>query len=174
MKIPLTKIVHGSLVTSWCCWEYPSHPDGCGNYLDKKWCPPQAPMFPNILDVSNYKSKDYGDMTITELREDKDPTMWLFYKEFNIGEWVNGFLEAHPSRSEKQARIPYLWQDKVYKQVYSEAMAFSWTLGKPSQLLERPEATGVNLFSTIRVNGGPVLKRNPKQKLYLMCILGLV
>ena len=131
-------------------------------------------MFPCLFDVSNYRIKEYGDMAIMELKEGESPTMWLFYEEFNIGKWVDDFLEKHPTRSVKQARIPYLWQGKIYKKVYAEANAYKWALGRPSQLLERPEANGVNLFSTCRVNGGPVLERNPEKKLYLMGLLGLV
>ena len=71
-------------------------------------------------------------------------------------------------------RDSYLWQDKIYKKVYAEAMAFSWTLGRPAQLLKRPEANGVNLFSTSRLNGGPLLESNPQQRLYLMAILGAI
>lgn len=131
-------------------------------------------MFPDLIDISSYKFRDYGEMTIMKLRKGKDPTMWLFYQEFDIGKWVEEFLEKHPTRTEKQARIPYLWQRKIYDKVYAEANAFSWTLGKPAQLLKRPEANGVNLFSTCRVNGGPILESNPQKKIYLMAILGLV
>lgn len=173
MKIPLSKIVFGSFFTSWCVCAYPNHPDGCGNYLKKKWCPPFAHLFPCRLSTRNYEYTLYDEgLDILKLREGEEPTMWLFYTEFDLGEWARNLQKEHPWLSDRQVRIPYLWQDKVYSTLYSEANLYQWTVSKPCQLLKRPEANGVNLFSTSRINGGPVLEKNPQEKVYMMAILG--
>ncbi len=175
MRIPLSTISYGPLVQTWCLCEYPNHPDGCGNYLEKDWCPPQVPVFPTMVDISSYKiiRGHNQEMFTLRLRPGELPSMWLFYKSFDLEEWARKLQELHPSRSDAQARIPYLWQKKTYDAVYAEAEYFRWTLEKPSTLIRRPEANGVNLFATCRVNGGPQLERNPRDIVYLMAMVGL-
>ena len=176
MRYPISIISYGPLVTSWCLCEYPNHPDGCGNYYDKDWCPPKAPLFPEGLDTSSYDithGHNY-EMFLMKLKPGMEPTMWLFVQHFDLKGWVKKLRAANPSMSDAQARIPYLYNNRVYRQVYAEAKAFRWTMGKPTILLRRPEANGVNLFATSRVNGGPQCKKNPRDDAYFMAILAEV
>lgn len=175
MRLPLSIVSYGPSVTNWCCLPYPNHPDGCGNYLDKDWCPPAAPLFPHGLDISNYDTiRGHNDeMFLLKLKNNKEPTMWLFIRKFDLGSFARNLQEKHPSRSDKQARIPYLWHTKIYEKVYAEAQEYRWKVNKPTILLKRPEANGVNLFATCRVNGGPQLEKNPQETVYMMAILAL-
>ncbi|KKN47911.1 hypothetical protein LCGC14_0658100 [marine sediment metagenome] len=174
MQLPLSTISYGPLVTSWCCWEYPNHPNGCQNFYDKEWCPPKVEEFPAGVDVSNYNlTRGHNDeMFLLRLKPGLEPTMWLFIRHFNLKGWVKGLRKEHPQMSDNQARIPYLYNDKVYSQIYADAEAYRWGVSRPTILLRRPEANGVNLFATCRVNGGPQLERNPRNDVYFMAILG--
>ena len=173
MRLPLSIISYGPLVTSWCYLEYPNHPDGCPNYCDKDWCPPKVAEFPAGADVSSYNViRGHNDeMFLLKLKTDMEPTMWLFIRHFNLKAWVKKLRDKHPKMSDAQARIPYLYHDRVYTQIYADAERFRWTLGCPTILLRRPEANGVNLFATSRVNGGPQLEKNPQDDVYFMGIL---
>ena len=173
MRRPIYTISYGLTVRNWCGLEYPNHPDGCQNYFDKDWCPPKVKEFPAGADISSYNLiRGYNDeMFLLRLKPWLTPTMWLFIRHFNLKGWVKGLREEHPKMSDAQARIPYLYHDRVYSRVYADAEAFKWTIGCPAILLKRPEANGVNLFATSRVNGGPQLEKNPRDDVYLMAIL---
>lgn len=176
--VALRIISYGPLVRLWCLKPYPRHPDGCGNHCDKSWCPPQAPIFPEMFDVSNYsviggEQRGKGRyMRLLKLRHGEDPTLWLFIEPFNLGEWVRGLRKRNPNMSDAQARIPYLYQDRVRKKLEAKTNSFRW--GKPysMEILMRPEANGVNLFATLRVNTGFQLERNPKEMVYFISMIG--
>ena len=176
MRLPLSTISYGPLVRSWCYLEYPNHPEGCQNYLEKDWCPPKVEEFPAGADISNYNLiRGHDDeMFLLRLKPGLEPTMWLFIRHFDLAGWVKKLRDAHPRMSDAQARIPYLYHDRVYNRIYADAEAFRWGLGKPAILLRRPEANGVNLFATSRVNGGPQPEKNPQVDAYFMAILAEV
>lgn len=173
MRLPLSTVSYGPLVTAWCLCEYRNHPDGCPNYGDKDWCPPQAHEFPSGVDISNYNViRGHNDeMFLLRLKPGMEPTMWLFIRRFDLKGWVKKLRDANPKMSDRQARIPYLYNDRVYRQIYADAESYRWTLGKPTILLRRPEANGVNLFGTSRSNGGPQLQKNPVDDAHFMAIL---
>jgi len=173
IQLPLSIVSYGPLVTSWCYLEYPNHPDGCPNYLEKDWCPPTVAEFPTGADVSNYDMiRGHNDeMFLLKLKPDMAPTMWLFIRHFNLKDWVKRLRDEHSFMSDAQARVPYLYHDRVYNRIYADAESFKWSLGRPAILYRRPEANGVNLFATSRVNGGPQPKKNPQDDVYLMAIL---
>ena len=174
MRLPISTISYGLTVRNWCFLEYPNHPDGCQNYLDKDWCPPKVAEFPAGIDISSY-DETHGhnyEMSLLRLKPGLEPTMWLFIRHFDLQGWVKGLRKEHPQMSDNQARIPYLYNDKVYRQIYADAEAYRWVVGRPTILLRRPEANGVNLFATCRVNGGPQLEKNPRNDTYFMAILG--
>ena len=77
MRLPLSTISYGLTVRNWCCLEYPNHPDGCQNYLDKDWCPPKVKEFPAGADVSSYNLiRGHNDeMFLLRLKPGLSPTM---------------------------------------------------------------------------------------------------
>ena len=175
MMFPLSIISYGPLVREWCKLEYPRHPEGCPNENDKFWCPPKVQVFPEMVNTERYNiiRGHNGQMFLMRLKPGEEPSMWLFVKRFDLGAWVKKFLEKNPGRSDAQARIPYLWHTKIYRTLYADAELFRWTLESPSILIMRPEANGVNLFATCRVNGGPQLEKNPRDIVYFLAIVGL-
>lgn len=146
---------------------------GCPNYDDKEWCPPRISAFPGKIDTSNYETFEgyNAEMFLLRLKKGMRPTMWLFVKRFNLKGFADNLQAKNPGLSDAQARIPYLWHGKIYKEIYTVAEKFRWTVDKPTILLKRPEANGVNLFATCRVNGGPQLKKNPRDIVYLMAMV---
>lgn len=177
--IALRIISYGPLVCLWCLKSYPRHPDGCGNYCDKSWCPPQAPVFPDMFDVSNYNiiegGYSHGDanrMHLLKLKPGEDPTLWLVIEPFNLGEWVRKLRAKTPSMSDAQARIPYLYQDRVRRRLEAKTQSYRWVRSFPMEILMRPEANGVNLFATLRVNSGFQLEKNPMEMVYFISMIG--
>lgn len=148
MIIPLGKVVHGEFYTSWCLLPYPGHPDGCPMYGTRDECPPYAPLFEAVV----------------------EPPFYLAVQEFDLEGWVKKLQAEHPSRSEAQCRIPYLWQGKVKRELLAEANKFLWTF-PGGVILERPEANGVNLFATCRLQGME-LEKNPQKVVKVMMIIG--
>ena len=66
-------------------------------------------------------------------------------------------------------RNPRYWQKGVTNKILNEARAFLW--GFPEGfVLTRPEANGVNLFSTCRIHGIK-LERNPQVIVKKMMII---
>lgn len=175
MRLPLSIVSYGPLVRTWCGLEYPGHPEGCTNYLEKDWCPEQASEFPVNFDTSHYQLiRGHNDeMFLLRLKKGQVPTMWLFIEEFDLKAFVKGLRKKHDHLSDAQARIPYLWHTKVYNRVYARCQKFRWTIGQPTDLLKRPEANGVNLFATCRANGGPQLEKNPRDTVYMMAMVGI-
>lgn len=172
-RIPLAIISYGPLVREWCKLEYPNHTEGCQNEGDKNWCPPKVQAFPEMVSTERYNiiRGHSGEMFLLKLKPGELPTMWLFLRRFDLKAYAEALQKRHPSRTDAQARIPYLWHGKVYDAVYADAERFRWYLKNPSVLIRRPEANGVNLFATCRVNGGPQLEKNPQDIVYLMAMV---
>jgi len=173
--IPLKTISYGPLVSAWCLCTYPNHQDGCKWYLGRESCPPQAPEFPTMYDTSNYYTitGHNAEMFMLRLKPGREPTIWFGVREFNLGQWVKTQKEKHPHRSDKQIRIPYLWQPKQEKKLAAEMQIERWTRSYPTEVLIRPEANLVNIFGTMRAHGHP-LEKNPKDRIQLVAMIGKV
>lgn len=178
--IPLKTVSYGPLVTSWCCWEYPRHPNGCGNYADKEDCPPYALLFPSMFDVSNYEIIEGhgGEMFLLKLKRGREPTLWLAYELFDMRAWIEKLQKDNDKISEAQCRIPYLWQPKAEKRLETKIQSFRWGKPFPTDYLLRPEANGVNLFGTWNANakpyGHPPMDKNPEDEIRLLGMLGKI
>jgi hypothetical protein len=111
-------------------------------------CPPDAPLFDELV----------------------EPPFYLVLQEFDLEKWVKSLKEKHSGMTEAQCRIPYLWQGRVRKSLLAEANKFLWSFPR-GVILEKPEANGVNCFSTCRLHGVK-LEKNPQKIVKIMMIIG--
>jgi len=142
----LDDVIIDSRVRGWCKLPYPNHPRGCPNYGKRAVCPPQAPLFKNIL----------------------NPPFLLIGVRFNLGEWAERMKKRHPDWSDRQARCCLYWQGKVRKRLREECER----LASNNQIIcYTPEAMGVHVFETC-FHVGITLERNPQKFVWKIAIIG--
>lgn len=132
----------------WCRLPYPSHKKGCPNY-GKEGCPPNIPDFNDIV----------------------NPPFKLVAVKFDLKEHAKKMKEKHPDWSERKARCVLYWQKKLNKKLREESEKIASEI-KNSKIVHRPEAYGVNLFTTCR-KFGLKLKKNPQETVWKMTIIGI-
>ncbi len=179
ITLPLEAVVYGPRVSLWCLCSYPRHPDGCNNYGRKEICPPKVRVFPSMFDVSGYEvvNPDIlvdNPMYLMRLMPGREPTLWFILETFDLEKWSEDLRAKNPhyKMSDAQTRIPYLWQPSLEKRVVAEANLFKWR--NPSirfDVLPRPEANEVNIFSTCAIHGVK-LERNPQKTVYQVVMIG--
>jgi len=131
MIVPLQRVIFGEYVRKWCRRPYPNHPKGCPNYGKRATCPPEAPMFDKL---------------------GLEPPYYLVIQEFDIEAQEKRMLERHPKWSKRQARCCLYWQRGLMKRIRDEAEIFM-VEHPQSVMIECPEGSGVNLYSTCRLHG---------------------
>lgn len=150
IELDPSKIIYGPYVEMWCQLEYPGHKNGCDNYLKNPDCPPLTKPYYHLI----------------------APPYYFGIHRFNVRQWIEEMQEKHPSRSEAQCRIPYLWQSKQNK-VLEDGL---WEFGKDTGLispkvLTRPEKYYVNIFSTCRLHKIDIDK-HPNDEITLVGMMG--
>lgn len=133
----------------WCQLPYPNHPKGCPNYGKRITCPPFSEHFKNIV----------------------DQPFFLVIQNFDLESHAKRMKKHHPEWSDRQCRNLLYWQKKVVKQLKEEAKKFIDSQDDDLDLLETPEANGVDVFKTCK-NIGIILKRNPKKIVWKVMIIG--
>jgi predicted metal-binding protein len=130
----------------WCKLPYPDHPNGCPNYGKRLICPPQAPLFEDVI----------------------VPPFKLVAVRFDLEKWVNDMKEKHPNWSDRQARCCLYWQGMVRKHLRE---ACEKIVVDTEEILYVPEAMGVNVFQTC-AEVGIKLERNPRKFVWKIAIIG--
>jgi len=150
MIVPLQKVIWGEYVRDWCKLPYPYHREGCPMYGFLPICPPEAPMINEIA---------------------QDP-FYLVIQGFDLEDQEKRMKRRHPEWSSKMCRNPRYWQRTLLKRLMLEAQEFLLRNPVPSPIiLQRPEANGVNLFSTCRLHGIR-LEVNPQKTVRKMVMIG--
>lgn len=161
MIIPLTKVIFGEYVREWCILPYEKYylkngdvrytnPNGCPMYGTRPTCPPEAPMLDEISCEPYY----------------------LVIQEFDLEAQAKRMKERHKDWSEKQCKCYRYWQRTLHNKLVEEASQHIKNLKiLDAFILERPEANGVNLFSTCRLHG-IILKKNPQKIVKKMVMIG--
>ncbi len=124
---------------TWCTAPYPGHKKGCPNYGQRPQCPPQAPHFLEL-----YLERPY----------------WLVRETFNLKAWERKQRKKWPDWSKKQCRNSRHWQGGVNSRLKKRAKLLAKLLPGGHEVLEIPEANGVDVFSVCE-HLGLTLKRNP-------------
>lgn len=146
--LPLKDVVIDQRSRCWCRLPYPNHPHGCPNHGKRKICPPQAPVFEEII---------------------KSPFILAAVK-FNLEQHVKKMKKKHPDWSDRRARCVLYWQGKVNKQL-REICEKIVSNAPNSIILYKPEANGVHVFETCR-KIGLILERNPQKIVWKIAIIG--
>ncbi len=132
-----------------------------------------------MFDVSGYEvvNPDVlndNPMYLMRLKPGRQPTLWFILEEFDLEKWSEDLRAKNPhyKMSDAQTRIPFLWQRSLEKRVIAEANLFKWN--NPTirfDVLPRPEANEVNIFSTCRIHGIN-LQKNPIKTVYQVVMIG--
>lgn len=144
---PLARVVMDLRARDWCKLPYPNHPRGCPNYGKKDGCPPQTPLFIDVI----------------------EPRLLVAVK-FDLGAWARRMKEKHPNWSDRQARCCLYWQGKVRKILREVCGYYSRRFGHDA-IIYKPEAMGVHVFATC-ATVGINLERNPQNIVYKVAIIG--
>jgi hypothetical protein len=186
MIVPVRKIMFAKHVQDWCKLPYGEHklksgekrytnPSGCRMYGTRKECPPKAEFFPDIASLDGYRQLDIPMLTDTfvyELVNEHEPTMFLVIEEFNLTSHMEKLRKIHEDWSDKQLACVYYYQPSLNKRLRESAEEFI-RAEKPLDpvTLEKPEANGVNLFTTCAYHGVVLKRVYPLNVVKKMCMV---
>ena len=118
---------------SLCARAYPGHKKGCPNYGKYDLCPPNAPMFDEIFDMS------------------KD--IYLIYYVFDFKTHLEKMRRKHPSWTDRQLRNVLYWQGSAKKGHKEEIKQFMSVYGHLGYEVVTPEALGVDVTASLKSVG---------------------
>jgi len=128
-----------------------SHPKGCPNFGNRDLCPPQAPHFNDLIDIS---------MPIVAI-----------YARFDFAGYVEKMRSKHPDWSQRQLECCLYWQGTVRKELRLETESF--VKENPGySILTCPEGNGVNVTATMKKLGID-LEWPPVKWVYKVAIAGI-
>ena len=111
-----------------CRKPYPLHPKGCPNFSKCDRCPPKAPFYDQVYDLTK--------------------PVYAVVNEFDLAGHVERMKIANPTWSERQLYCVLYWQNTARKQLESKITRCLVDL--PGYMAERtPEAMGVNITATL-------------------------
>ena len=127
-------------VRALCRRPYPGHPRGCPNVGYRVSCPPCAPIWENVLELS---------------------PVWVIWIVFDFGGHVARMRRLHPDWSQRQLECCLYWQGAARKALRAEISAF---LAEHQGLVVTtcPEGMGVDVTATMK-DCGVVLEWPPQQ-----------
>lgn len=134
-----------------CRLPYPGRKGGCPFYSRRPSCPPEAPLFPDLID---------------KLR----PVYAIVYP-FNLAWQVRRMRKRHPEWTDKQCACSRYWQLGARKQLREAVNVFWGIHPECSCALMRPEANGIDVTSTMRAVG-LVLEWPPVENVHLVAVAG--
>ena len=134
-----------------CCLPYEGHPKGCPNFGKAERCPPQAPKFEDVVDLSK--------------------PVYAIVNSFDIAAHVERMRARHPDWSERQLLNCLYWQGTARKALRKEIKSF--LAEHPDyEAHETPEAMGVNVTATLAAVG-VALEWPPRKVAMQVAIAGI-
>lgn len=122
-----------------CLRPYRGHKHGCPNYGRRKTCPPEAPMYDDIYDLSK--------------------PVFAIINEFDLAGHVSKMKTKHPKWSYAQLSCLLYWQGSARKVLRTKIKDF--LIEHPGYVAETcPEAMGVNVTQTL-ADAGVILEWPP-------------
>ena len=114
-----------------CARAYPGHPRGCPNLGKRSACPPLAPLFADVYDLSQ--------------------PVYAIYTRFDLGAHVAAMRAKHPAWTERQLYNCLYWQGTARVALREEIERFYQTVQtRGFHVTACPEAMGVNVTETMR------------------------
>lgn len=152
MMIQVTPVIDYT-VRGLCARPYPLHPKGCPNVGKSERCPPIAPFFDRVFDIS---SPVYAVVT-----------------EFDLAAHVTRMQMKHPTWSDRQLRCVLYWQAGARKRLTNAVIAAlkrypGWY---KYQATLCPEGMGVNVTETL-AGVGIILEWPPEHIARQVALLG--
>lgn len=146
--------VIASSIRSLCLRPYPNHKKGCPNYGKKKGCPPNAPMFDSVYDLSK--------------------PIYAIFTVFDFKEHVERMKGKHPDWSKRQLECCLYWQGTARKNLKEQVKVFkSLAPDEKYNVTTAPEAMGVNVTETMK-RAGIELEWPPVNVAYKIAFAGIL
>lgn len=171
MILPLKAFAFGRYTWSWCKMPYEGEKGGCPFYDTRPECPPQTKLLDELLDLSHYHVINSVNFSY-RVAGGEGPSLYLVYQEFNLALQEYKMSNKHPDWTVKQCRCCRYYQRGLDNRIRDEAEKFIRGR-KGYTILERPEANGLNCFSTFRLHGMKLEKNYHSQdKIVKMVLIG--
>ena len=135
-----------------CVKPYALHPKGCPNYGKRQTCPPFAPRFDDIYDMSE--------------------PVYAVVNEFDIGRHVTTMHEKHPAWSYRQLSCCLYWQAGARKALKDRVILKLTILPSHYEATFCPEAMGVDVTATLK-NIGIILEWPPQMIARQVALIGM-
>lgn len=133
-----------------CTRPYPGHKKGCPNFSKRPGCPPNSPLFSDVIDISQ--------------------PVYAIYNIFPFKEHVEKMRAKWPDKSERFLRCCLYWQKNARKQLREQAKLFLRSFPH-LKIITCPEAQGVNLTETMK-NAKIVLEWPPENVAFQIILAG--
>ncbi len=134
-----------------CLKTYYNHPRGCPNFNKKKGCPPGAPLFEDVFDLSK--------------------PVYAIFNKFDLRSHIYRMADRNPHWTEHQLRCVLYWQGKARKQLKEKIDLFMFEHQEVDVVETCPEAMGVNVTATMAVVG-IILEWPPVRVAYQVALAG--
>lgn len=139
-----------------CVNPYHLHPKGCPNVGKCDRCPPAAPLFDQVFDLTQ--------------------PFYAVVNEFDLAGHVQR-LKATPkkdgsTRSDAEANCVLYWQPKARKQLEAKIVNLCCGILSDYSAERCPEAMGINITETL-ANAGIVLEWPPRKVARQVALLGI-
>lgn len=114
-----------------CIKKYKNHKKGCPNYGKKPDCPPDAPMFDQVFDITK--------------------PIYAIYSTYNLNAHVEKMRVKHPQWTETQLLNVLYWQGTARKYLKDNIALFNELFrSKGYYSTTSPEAMGVDVTLTLK------------------------
>lgn len=134
-----------------CTKPYHGHPKGCPNFNKKPSCPPLAPYFDQVYDLTK--------------------PIFAICNVFDFKGHVEKMRAKHSNWSERQLRCVLYWQNSARKQLKRHIIEFL-RQHRGYRVEPCPEAMGVNVTETMK-NAGVILEWPPENVVYQIALVGV-
>ena len=134
-----------------CVKPYPGHIRGCPNFNHKDGCPPRAPLFSDIYDLSE--------------------SVYAIVNIFDFKEHVDKMKQLHPNWSKRQLDCCLYWQPKARKQLILGIKLFI-KKNPRYHVTTCPEAMGIEVTKTLELVGTQ-LEWPPLNVTYQVALAGI-
>ncbi len=120
-----------------CIASYKNHKRGCPNYGKKADCPPLAPMFDEVFDMTK--------------------PIYAIYSVYDLKSHMEKMKSRHPQWTETQLRNVLYWQGTAKKYLKENIQRFKQIYSDKGYYVTcSPEAMGVDVLYTMRKAGVPL------------------
>lgn len=150
LVLPVAPLIDHS-VRKICIRPYHGHPKGCPNYGKKAGCPPAAPLFDHMYDLTK--------------------PVFAICNVFEFKSHIEKMRLIHPDWSEYQLRCVLYWQGSARKMLKQHIVSFLKE-NKGYSIETCPEAMGVNITETM-AHAGVVLEWPPENVTYQIALAGI-